>query len=212
MKPATRALDRLRSTFRCGNSWESMVGGGERRFCAECRRHVVDLEQLTAARIRAHVQAGGGSVCARQTRIGDRLVVAAEAPAPGVPPRRSWPAAATLAAAWLGSGPEAAGGAPVPAPDATPVAANVVPGSRAESGGERDRAAVPGAVLFGRVADGEGAALPGVTVVARAEPDGREHETVSRADGTWSLAELRAGAYQLEVRLEGFRRSRRGWR
>jgi hypothetical protein len=36
-------LDRLRNTFECPTTWESMAGDGCLRFCGECRRHVLDF-------------------------------------------------------------------------------------------------------------------------------------------------------------------------
>ncbi|HEX6976677.1 MAG TPA: carboxypeptidase regulatory-like domain-containing protein [Vicinamibacterales bacterium] len=63
--------------------------------------------------------------------------------------------------------------------------------------------------LRGRVADAQGAVLPGVTVVIRNQDTGMFRETTSGADGTFIATGLTPGTYQVSAELQGFRKFER---
>jgi hypothetical protein len=67
--------------------------------------------------------------------------------------------------------------------------------------GQTDRGAITGAV-----SDGTGAVIPGVSVVATNTQTSARYETLSTETGNYTLSQLPAGIYQLEVELPGFRR------
>ena len=53
--------------------------------------------------------------------------------------------------------------------------------------------------------DQQGAVLPGVAIVVRDQDSGRFRETVSNADGTYFVAAIRPGRYEITAELEGFK-------
>jgi len=61
-----------------------------------------------------------------------------------------------------------------------------------------------GGALTGTVTDATGGAIPGARVVARDTATNRQRETATGADGTYRLAELPAGAYEISVNAPGF--------
>jgi hypothetical protein len=181
-----------------------MEGEGGRRFCADCRREVLDFARMTPREILAHLEASRGRLCARLTRREGRLAVAERQgepiPQSTVPPRpRLSAVAATLVGAWLGA--VAAEGH-----------AAAAPGGLHSSRDEADRADAPGrvatpaprAALHGAVTTDDGKPLPGTAVVARSALDGSEWRAVARADGSFRFAALPAGLYDLEGRLAGY--------
>jgi hypothetical protein len=206
MTTRSERLNRLVVRDPCATSWDAMDGEGARRFCSECGRHVVDFAQLDPAAIHAHLEASRGRLCARLTRRAGQLVVAP--PAPRIEPerpieRRRAPAlAATLVSAWL------VAGARGEAAEARPAEA-AARGDGSESGERepsRREAAAPaaGAGLRGRVVVAGADPLPGSTVIARAELDGREHVTTAHQDGSFAFAGLPPGLYEIEGEVEGY--------
>lgn len=64
--------------------------------------------------------------------------------------------------------------------------------------------------LRGKVTDPQGAVLPGVSVVATNEGSGQRRETISSADGTFSMIALNPGTYSVTAELQGFKKYQRG--
>jgi hypothetical protein len=60
--------------------------------------------------------------------------------------------------------------------------------------------------LRGRVVDASGAVLPGVSIVVRHQESGMFRETVSSADGTFSMSAMNPGVYEVTAELSGFRK------
>jgi hypothetical protein len=58
--------------------------------------------------------------------------------------------------------------------------------------------------IRGDVTDGEGAALPGVTIAATSESRGTTRTTATDADGGFSLSSLPVDTYSVEATLDGF--------
>ena len=63
--------------------------------------------------------------------------------------------------------------------------------------------------IRGRVADQNGAVLPGVTIVLTNEDTGTLRETTSGADGSYFASQLVPGRYDIVARLAGFRKLER---
>ncbi|HXM71041.1 MAG TPA: hypothetical protein VN970_07890, partial [Thermoanaerobaculia bacterium] len=78
MANRSEKLNGLVIGFECSTSWEGMKADGPRRFCAECRRQVFDLERMTPEEICGHLQASRGKLCGRLTRRDGRLAMARE--------------------------------------------------------------------------------------------------------------------------------------
>ena len=60
--------------------------------------------------------------------------------------------------------------------------------------------------LRGRVTDEQSGALPGVTITVTNQESGNFRETVSGPDGSWLLAALPPGRYQVAAQLTGFKK------
>lgn len=205
MPNRSEKLNALVIGFECRTSWEEMQGDGPRRFCAECRREVLDLERLTPEQIHGHVQASRGKLCGRLTWRDGRLAMAREMEplesARPWAPRRASAIAAGLVAAWLsasdveartsetaaavaGAGEGAAKREPVPA-------------------AARRATSMPRAALRGRVS-ANGRPVEDVAVVARNVLDGRETTASTGSDGTFTMSALPSGIYDVEGSREGF--------
>ena len=63
--------------------------------------------------------------------------------------------------------------------------------------------------LRGKVVDQQGAALPGVALVARHQDSGLFRETVSGSDGSFFLSAMTPGVYELSAELTGFKKYQR---
>ena len=63
--------------------------------------------------------------------------------------------------------------------------------------------------LRGRVIDGQGGVLPGVTVIVRNQATGMYRETVSGSDGTFIASGLVPGTYEVSGELAGFKKFNR---
>ena len=213
MTSRRRTLDRLRNTFECDTAWETMAGDGCRRHCAACGRDVLDFAQLTAREAAAHLQASRGRLCARLTRRDGRLVLAPEVelPLPPVGPRLRAPAlAATIVGAWLTASAAGAKSSEAPRVEAP---AHADEAEREPRPRQQPATAAGGsATLRGRIREPLSAdPLPGVMVVVRNTLDGGRHFAMTHADGTFALADLPGGVYDVEPTFEGFTiESRRG--
>jgi hypothetical protein len=187
----------------CNTSWEGMTADGPRRFCAECRREVFDLERMTPEEIYGHLQASRGKLCGRLTRRDGRLAMAREmeplGSSPPWAPRRASAIAAGLVAAWL-----SASAAEAQTSEAAAGVADAGEGAaRREQAPARRTASTPRAALRGRVM-ADGRPVADVAVVARNVLDGRESTASTGGDGTFTMAALPAGIYDVEGAREGF--------
>jgi carboxypeptidase family protein len=70
--------------------------------------------------------------------------------------------------------------------------------------GQAVDAQISTATVQGRVSDSTGV-LPGVTVIARETTSGFTHETVTTADGHYTLAGLRPGTYEIRVTMDQYK-------
>jgi len=196
-------LDRLSIGFECRSSWESMEGEGARRWCGECRKHVLDLAQLTGAEIETRLLASRGELCVRLTRRDGRLITAPEPELPlralVAPPRRAAALAAGVVTACLGAlAAERAGsaaGAPAVAAAPQHPQPRPSPPDRMPAG--------PSGSLRGRLS-ADGKPLRGAAITARNTFDGSETRTTTAADGAFAFRELPTGMYEVEGRLDGY--------
>ncbi|HXU46873.1 MAG TPA: carboxypeptidase-like regulatory domain-containing protein [Thermoanaerobaculia bacterium] len=200
MASRNEKLDRLKITSPCTASWDAMSDEGERRYCAQCNRHVLDFARMTPRQIEARVTAASGRFCARMTRSKDGSLVTL--PAPELPSswieRRVSPVATALVTALLGLGSAAAEAA-----SREPIATSAVPAPVSSDRSQPSPTSAPGAGLTGVVLDESGQTIPGFGITIR-DPDGRELSTTTGAEGRFSFENLKAGAYDLTGSLEGF--------
>ena len=203
MPNRSEKLNALVIGFECRTSWEEMKGDGPRRFCAECRREVLDLERLTPEQIYGHVQASRGKLCGRLTWRDGRLAMAREMEplesARPWAPRRASAIAAGLVAAWL-----SASHAEARTSETAAAVAGVGEGAaKREPVPARRATSTPRAALRGRVT-ANGRPLEDVAVVARNVLDGRESTASTGSDGTFTMSALPSGIYDVEESRDGF--------
>jgi hypothetical protein len=203
MPNRSEKLNALVIGFECRTSWEEMKGDGPRRFCAECRREVLDLERLTPEQIYGHVQASRGKLCGRLTWRDGRLAMAREMEplesARPWAPRRASAIAAGLVAAWLSASHAEARTSET----AAAVAGAGEGAAKREPAPARRATSTPRAALRGRVT-ANGRPLEDVAVVARNVLDGRESTASTGTDGTFTVSALPSGIYDVEGSREGF--------
>ncbi|HEV7503885.1 MAG TPA: carboxypeptidase-like regulatory domain-containing protein [Thermoanaerobaculia bacterium] len=207
MTMRSERLDRLAIASPCAESWQVMSGDERTRFCSQCQKHIHDLSALEEREIEALIEATQGRFCARITRdrFGRMVTRELDLPPFHVPAalsvRRSSPVAAAVVTAVVAMTGAGWAQAPVPTPVTAPVAAhagNLAAPSPAHPAGPG------GAVLYGQVVDGQGAALPGATVTLRHPKEGWRFITVSNAQGQFRFLDFPSGLYDVEAELEGF--------
>lgn len=208
MTTRSERLDRLAIASPCPESWQVMSGDERSRFCSRCQKHVHDLSALEAREIEALVEATQGRFCARITRDRFGRIVTRE---PEVPPfhlpsslsvRRSSPFLAAVVTAAVGLTGAGWAEAPVSCPVAGPAAALVA--GKLAAPDPAHPAGPGGAVLYGRVLDEKGTALPGATITLRHPEEGWKFVAVSNAQGQFRFRDLPSGVYDVVAELEGF--------
>jgi len=203
---ATRSerLNRLAIASSCPESWQVMSGDERSRFCSRCQKHVHDLSALEEREIEALIAATQGRFCARITRDRFGRIVTREPEVlpfhlpPALSVRRSSPLLAAVVTAAVGL--TGAGWAEAPA--STLVSAPVAGGLAAPD--PAHPAGPGGAVLYGRVVDEKGAALPGATITLRHPEEGWKFVAVTNAQGQFRFRDLPSGVYDVVAELEGF--------
>jgi hypothetical protein len=67
-KEPTMTRESLPLVFDCPMDWNAMSGGDQRRYCGECRKHVMDLSACgNAAEAQRMLESAGPSPCIRYT-------------------------------------------------------------------------------------------------------------------------------------------------
>src|SRR5688500_10140539 len=152
MATRNEKLNRLVIGSPCTQPWSAMQGDEKRRHCRECNRLVHDLVQLTPREIAGLVEASRGRLCGRITRDGAGRLVTGELVPPEASPAGSFRASPVAAAVVGGllalSGGAASSQAPAPAVASVPGAPE--PEAKPESA-RPQRPAAPAAVLSGPV-------------------------------------------------------------
>ncbi len=62
--------------------------------------------------------------------------------------------------------------------------------------------------LVGSVSDASGAVIPGATVTIKNRETGATRSAITNADGSYSIPTIQSGAYEVEVKKDGFRSAR----
>ena len=82
-QPARRiALDQIRIASPCEANWEDMEGDDVKRFCGDCKLHVVNISAMTddAAQSFLASRVGEGRTCVRLFRRHDGTVLTQDCP------------------------------------------------------------------------------------------------------------------------------------
>jgi len=98
-------LDRIYVASPCKTGWENMTGTEQVRYCAQCSKHVYDLEKLTRRQADRLIAINRGRFCARITRRPDgSIITGEESPTLHLMARRASPVAAAVVSAVISVG------------------------------------------------------------------------------------------------------------
>lgn len=103
MDEAASPLDALRVSKPCPMDWNAMAGDDRRRFCSECKLHVVNLAALTRKEAEATLgAAASGRLCIRIERDADGRTITRDRRRRPVAFVRRLRAVAALVLGWAG--------------------------------------------------------------------------------------------------------------
>lgn len=194
-------LDQLNVAKPCSASWEEMTGNHQKRFCAECSKHVFDFSQMTRQQIEAVTAVHQGNLCARITRREDGSMVMAEPALPLYPSRRlNSPVLNAAVATMLSLS------VPIAAQPITIQQGRVAAQSR-DKQKDKDKSEAGGvSSVSGTVADPAGAMVSNATVRLVA-PNAEPLTTRSSEEGAFQFTGVAPGVYTLITEAPGFRTS-----
>jgi Carboxypeptidase regulatory-like domain len=194
----TDRLDNLRIASACPTGWEQMTGDDRVRFCELCNLHVYNIERLTRKEAEALIGETEGRICARLYRRDDGTIITKDCPV-GLAAirRRVSRIAGAIFATIVGLCSVVLG--QKPSEKDKGACRRQVTISRSDSQTEAG-------VISGTILDPNGATIPGAVItVTSNEKNGPTIETKSDADGSFKVATLPAGSYQLKVVVASFK-------
>jgi hypothetical protein len=196
MQKVGNPVANLRIAAPCPASWEGMAGDERVRHCTLCDLKVYNFAEMTSAEVRQVLARSEGRVCGRLYQRADGTLLTRDCPT-GLRAlqRRASRAAAAVISALLALPSLFCGTTrktpPTQARGGTLVL-DVMPASSAQQ-----------AMFEGAVRDRDGFVIPGARIVVRDEASKREAETITDADGAFSIPSLCDGVYRVEVGVEG---------
>jgi hypothetical protein len=192
------SIDRMRVASPCSVGWENMSGDDRVRFCNQCSLHVYNISELTKQQVASLVAETEGRICARLYRRADGTVLTRDCPVGlrAVRKRVSKMAGAALTAVLS-------------------LCSGLVGQTQSQEGQKCSRiialkvkktASKDGQAVFsGIVLDEMGAIIPGATLTLIDERTKQRFTATSSADGQFSIPDLAAGKYGLEIEATGFK-------
>ena len=194
-------LDRIRIASPCAASWESMSGSQRARFCSQCSLHVYDISQLTRREALDLIARTEGRLCARIYRRADGTVLTRDCPVGlrALRRRMARVAGASLAAVL---GLFTAVGAQKRSQDTSSCQ------TIHEFTIQRKSATGQPATIKGTVLDPSGAIVQGVEVSLTNKKTKQKRKLNASEQGTFVLADLVSGNYDLAIEWPGFKTAR----
>ena len=195
-------LDQLNVAKACSASWEQMTGNAQKRFCAECSKHVYDFSQMTRQQIEAVTAVNQGNLCARIARREDGSMVMLEPPLPVYAGRRlNLPVLSAAVAAALSLGVPASAQQVV-------IKQGEVAARQLNKDKQKDKPEKRGSgetsSLVGTVVDPQQAVIANVKVTLIL-PNSQQLTTTSSSEGSFQFTGLVPGTYTLTFEFQGFR-------
>ncbi len=197
-------LDQLNVSKPCSANWEQMIGNAQKRFCAECKKHVFDFSQMTLQQIEAVTAINQGNLCARIARREDGSMMMLEPSLPAYAGRRlNLPVLSAAVVTILSLS--------IPAQAQQVVIKQgevVAPQSNKDK--QKDKTEKPGSgetsSLVGTVVDPQQIAIADA-MVKLIVPNSQPLTAHSSADGSFQFTAVTPGTYVLMVESPGFRQS-----
>jgi hypothetical protein len=78
--PDSDFVNKLEIASPCSASWDDMVGDERTRHCADCRKNVFNITEMSAAEVKQLVFEAEGRVCVRLYRRTDGTVLTSDCP------------------------------------------------------------------------------------------------------------------------------------
>ena len=191
--PAKTFLDQIRVKNPCSQSWDSMVGNDQFRFCEHCNLSVHNLAEMTRKDVERLIAKSQGRLCVRYQRRPD-----------GSP--RTLPAAQKLHRITRRASQVAAGAfsASIAFTGAALSQVTAEAYVRPAAIGNLDHQGLMGATLVGLVKDKRGAAIPSASVSITNDQTKVALYTSVTLAGEFRFEGLTAGIYSLRVEAPGF--------
>lgn len=194
-KSHTSLLDHLKIASPCSESWDSMRGDDEVRFCSHCDLSVHNLSEMTRAKAMALVRRSQGRLCVRYYRQPDGTIQTATPPLHHIKRRVSRIAAGAFTATLSLC---ASVAAQTTATTDSSTSNNVQIVSQQDSV-RPDNQDGSGGALAGTVTDPNGGVIPAAKVTLVDEKTNREQSATTNDEGAFRFQSLPAGDYTLKV-------------
>lgn len=192
------SLDRMRIASPCSVGWENMSGDDRVRFCNQCSLHVYNISEMTKEQISSLVARTEERICARIYRRADGTVLTRDCPVGlrALKRRVSKMAGAALTAVLS-------------------LCSGVIGQTQSQDGKKCARivalkvkkmvAKDAQAVFSGVIMDEMGAVVPAASITLINERTKKRLTATSSDRGEFSIAEMAAGKYSLEIEVIGFK-------
>lgn len=201
MKPGER-LDHLRIASPCPTNWNQMAGDDRVRFCDLCNLNVYNIARLSRKEAEALIANTEGRICARLYRRADGTIITKDCPVGlrAIRRRAAKFAGAVFATIMSLSSSSIVVGQKPSAKDKSSCKQQVtivrkLSDSASDNGG-----------IAGTVVDPNGAVVAGAKVIVNNRKTKNSYETESSGDGSFLIAGLTPGGYDLGIKAPGFKR------
>jgi len=196
---ATGHLSILRIASPCPTNWEKMAGDDRVRFCDLCHLHVYNLAGMTRKEVWALVAKSEGRICARLYRRADGTIITKDCPEGSrAIRRRVAKAAGAVFATITGLCSMAIGQQPSPKDTASCKQQVKITRKLVQSSSDNG-------VISGTILDPNGALVAGAEIRITDQKTKKSRKTKSNDEGHFLMAGLTTGAYDISIKLPGFK-------
>ena len=187
-------LDQIRVKNPCAQSWDSMVGTDQFRFCEHCNLSVYNLAEMTRKDVERLIAKSQGRLCVRYQRRpdGSLQTLPAAQTLHRITRRASQVAASAFSATLAVTG------------AAIPQGIGVVAGAVPVAAANLDRVGMLGATVVGVVKDQNGAVVTSASVSLTNDQTKISLYSSVNMSGEFRFEQLTAGIYSLRIEAPGF--------
>jgi hypothetical protein len=199
MTSRKESFDQLQIASSCKADWQTMSGGDQKRYCAECNKFVYDFSRLTPGQIEALVAGSRRGLCARLTRDEYGALITLEpTPAASSSSRRISTAASAVISVLVSL---SSTGLALPPIHLNGPAAVQTHQDDSQTKAETGNAT---ATLTVTVTDPAGAMIPNASAILINRETGESNTKASDENGQIRFTQLSAGIYLIRIEASGF--------